>query len=171
MHNVSGDQGGREENIAAGKHGSRENVSGAEHGGRLHKHAGSHVPFSWPTQPGGPDSWTSCPDYTQMRRCTSPTSHQKRTTPSSVSPRATLATFPPWELPKALTLPLHLWGDRLGLFPGLVSSFLYMCLLVCYWQIKNKWGINNLLKKLSYALCSWSPHHLRGDLFVTKRYH
>lgn len=46
MHNVSGDQGGREENIAAGKHGSRENVSGAEHGGRLHKHAGSHVPFS-----------------------------------------------------------------------------------------------------------------------------
>ena len=122
---------GQEEKMVPGKPGARKNVL-------VHDMAGSHThthrkwhALPWPIQSGGPDSWTSCPDYTQTRRWKFPTSHQNWTTSSQVSPKAALATFPPWELPEALTLPQHLWELRLGLLLGLRFSFyVFVCLFI-----------------------------------------
>lgn len=153
--------------MAPGKHGARENSRCAT------RREATQTRREWralplPPQSGGPGSWTSCPDYTHMRKWKFPTSHQNWTTSSQASPEAALDTFPPWELQKHSHYRDICEAAQVGPSPWPQVFILCICVFVYCWKIKNKWGINSLLKKPSCALCSWSPAHLRRDLLATK---
>lgn len=133
--------------------GSRTDTTGSQrhrHGRKPHKrdqkpHRHGRKPHKrreWRALPcatlsSGLDSWTSCPDYTQMRTGKFPTSHQNWPTSSQVSPKAALATLPPWKCPEAVILPRHLWGSSGWAF-SLASGFHFMHLFVCLLLTKNK---------------------------------
>ena len=164
MPNVSERPGGER---APGKHGARENGSARDAAGSRANTPRVACPAPAPSV-WWPRSWTSCPDYTQLRKWTFPTSHQNWTTSSQASPEAAPDTFPPGEPPKHSHHRDICEVAQAGPAPWPQVFILCICLFVYCWKIKNKWRINSLLKKPSCALCSSSPAHLRRDLLATK---
>lgn len=131
VHNTAGsrtDAAGSRANTT----GSRANTTGSQphrHGRKPHKRREWRArPCA--TQSGGLDSWTSCLEYTQMRRWKFPTSHQNWTTSSQVSPKAALATLPLWKHPKQSYYHDICEGAQVGPSPWPQVFILCICLFI-----------------------------------------